>query len=158
MSRAVVHQAGAVLVSLLAFVAGCGKAADGFSGQRGKVSGKATLAGEPLPAGCQVLFIAKQGGYTASGPVGADGTFAIEYQVPQGLPVGDYVVQISPPATTTAAAPVDPAEMARKMTLSADAKPASTLPFPERYASTSTSGLAFTVQPGANTFELSLKK
>jgi hypothetical protein len=158
MSRPLVRQAGVVFVALVAAVVGCGKAADGFSGQRGKVSGKATLVGEPLPAGCQVLFIAKQGGYTASGAVGADGTFTVEYQVTQGLPVGDYVVQISPPATTTAAAPVDPAEMARKMTLSADAKPASTLPFPERYGSTSTSGLAFTVQPGVNTFELSLKK
>ena len=158
MSRPVTQRAGVVLLSLVTVVAGCGKAADGFSGPRGKVSGKATLAGEPLPAGCQVLFIATKGGFTASGPVRPDGTYALEYQLPAGLPVGDYVVQVAPPATTTAAAPVDPAEMARKMTLSADAKPASTLPFPERYASTSTSGLAFTVQPGANTFELSLKK
>jgi hypothetical protein len=44
------------------------------------------------------------------------------------------------------------------MKLSANAKPDDALPFPQRYASTSTSGLAFTVQPGANTFELSLKK
>jgi len=139
-------------------VVGCGKAADGFSGQRGKVSGKATLAGEPLPAGCQVLFMATKGGFTASGPVGADGAFALEYQVPQGLPVGDYVVQISPPAGGSSAAPVDPAAMAQKMTLQANAKPANDLPFPERYASTSTSGLAFTVQPGVNTFELSLTK
>ena len=49
--------------------------------------------------------------------------------------------------------------MAEKMMeLSAKSKPASGLPFPDRYASTATSGLAFTVQPGANTFELSLKK
>ena len=59
MSRPLVRQAGVVFVALVAAVVGCGKAADGFSGQRGKVSGKATLAGEPLPAGCQVLFIAK---------------------------------------------------------------------------------------------------
>jgi len=158
MSRPVTQRAGVVLLSLVTVVAGCGKAADGFSGQRGKVSGKATLAGEPLPAGCQVLFIATKGGFTASGPVGPDGTYALEYQVPAGLPVGDYVVQISPPAGGSSAAPVDPAAMAQKMKLSANAKPDDALPFPQRYASTSTSGLAFTVQPGANTFELSLKK
>ena len=157
MARSLVQHAG-LLLAVIATVVGCGKAADGFSGQRGKVSGKATLAGEPLPAGCQVLFMATKGGFTASGPVGADGAFALEYQVPQGLPVGDYVVQISPPAEGSSAAPVDPAAMAQKMTLQANAKPANDLPFPERYASTSTSGLAFTVQPGANTFELSLTK
>ena len=157
MSRSPTQQV-SLLLAVVATVVGCGKAADGFSGQRGKVSGKATLAGEPLPAGCQVLFISTKGGFTASGPVGADGAFALEYQVPQGLPVGDYVVQISPPAGGSSAAPVDPAAMAQKMTLQANAKPASDLPFPERYASTSTSGIAFTVQPGANTFELSLTK
>jgi hypothetical protein len=157
MSRSLVPQTG-LLLAVIVTAVGCGTAADGFSGPRGKVSGRATLGAEPLPAGCQVLFVATKGGFTASGVIGPEGAYALEYRVPAGLPVGDYVVQISPPATTTAAAPVDPAEMARKMTLSADAKPASTLPFPERYASTSTSGLAFTVQPGANTFELSLKK
>lgn len=157
MTRSLVQRA-ALLLALVTAVVGCGKAADGFAGQRGKVSGKATLAGQPLPAGCQVLFVATKGGFTASGPVGPDGAFALEYQVPQGLPVGDYVVQISPPAGGSSAAPVDPAAMAQKMTLSANAKPASGLPFPERYASTSTSGLAFTVQPGSNTFELSLTK
>jgi hypothetical protein len=45
-----------------------------------------------------------------------------------------------------------------KLGLSAKPKVASGLPFPDRYASTATSGLAFTVQPGANTFELSLKR
>jgi hypothetical protein len=157
MSRSPTQQV-SLLLAVVATVAGCGKAADGFSGQRGKVSGKVTLAGEPLPAGCQVLFVAAKGGFTASGPVGPDGTYALEYQVPAGLPVGDYLVQISPPSGGSTAAPVDPAAMAQKMTLQANATPASDLPFPERYASTSTSGLAFTVQPGANTFELSLKK
>jgi hypothetical protein len=48
--------------------------------------------------------------------------------------------------------------MAENFELSAKPKAASGLPFPDRYASTATSGLAFTVQPGANTFELSLKR
>jgi hypothetical protein len=157
MSRAFVQQAGAVLVSLLAFVAGCGKAADGFSGLRGSVKGTATLAGEPLPAGCQVLFVATKGGYTASGSVGPGGAFELQYQVPKGLPVGDYVVQISPPAGGSSAAAVDPAEMAKRMNLSAGAAQQE-MPFPSRYAAASTSGLAFTVQPGENTFDLSLTK
>jgi hypothetical protein len=78
--------------------------------------------------------------------------------VAQGLPVGDYVVQIAPPAAGAGATPVDPVAMAENFELSAKPKVASGLPFPDRYASTATSGLAFTVQPGANTFELSLKK
>jgi hypothetical protein len=157
MSRLLVRQVG-LLLAVVATVVGCGEAADGFSGQRGKVSGKVTLAGEPLPAGCQVLFMATKGGFTASGPVGPDGAFALAYRVPQGLPVGDYVVQIAPPAAGAGATPVDPVAMAEKLGMSAKPKAASGLPFPDRYASTATSGLAFTVQPGANTFELSLKK
>lgn len=158
MLRLLVLQAG-LLLAVVATCVGCGKPADGFFGQRGTVSGKVTLSGEPLPAGCQVLFMATKGGFIASAPVRPDGAFQLEYRVPQGLPVGDYVVQITPPAGSAGAALADPVAMAEKMMeLSAKSKPASGLPFPDRYASTATSGLAFTVQPGANTFELSLKK
>lgn len=157
MPRRFVQQAGAVLLSLVTVVAGCGEAADGFAGPRGKVSGRATLAGEPLPAGCQVLFMATKGGFTASGVVGPQGAFALEYQVPAGLPVGDYVVQVSPPATTSGGASADPAEMAKRMNLSAGGSKQD-MPFPSRYATASTSGLAFTVQAGENTFDVGLTK
>jgi len=151
------QHAGIVLVSLVMFAAGCGGAADGFSGPRGNVSGKATLAGAPLPAGCQVLFMAVKGGFTASGVIGPEGAYELQYEVPAGLPIGDYVVQISPPATTSGAASVDPAEMSKRMKLSANGA-GEEMPFPSRYASTSTSGLTFSVQAGANRCDLGLAK
>lgn len=156
MARPSMQQAGMLLFSLVTALAGCGGAADGFSGSRGMVSGKATIAGEPLPAGCQVLFMATRGGFTASGTVGPDGTFSLQYLVPTGLPVGDYVVQIAPPATAAGGASADPAEMAKRMKLSAGGKADDGLPFPSRYTTTATSGLAFTVKPGENTFDLAL--
>jgi hypothetical protein len=158
MKRPSVRQAGSLLLALVTVLAGCGGAADGFSGSRGTVNGKATLAGKPLPAGCQVLFMATRGGFTASGTVGPEGMFTLQYLVPAGLPVGDYVVQLAPPAPAASGTSADPAEMARRLRLSAEGKSDDGAPFPARYTTTATSGLAFTVQPGVNTFDLALTK
>lgn len=116
-----------------------------------------TFDGKPVPAGSQVLFMGSKGGYTAIGVVGADGTYRLAYQVAAGLPVGEYAVQVAPPADAGGAGPSDdPAEMARRMNLSGKGGGAAKGPFPQRYAAAGTSGLSFTVGAGDNTADFAL--
>lgn len=147
------------LVAAVVSAIGCGGPADGYSGPRGTVAGRLTLDGAPLPAGCQVLFMAKRGGFLATGTVGEDGRYTLDYRVRQGLPVGDYLVQLARPETQTPAAsgtadiglpPPNIAELLKAWEAS--------LPFPQRYQSTSTSGLEFAVKPGANAADFDLTK
>lgn len=158
--RAGRHLAGLIVCSvLLLSPTGCNfGAADGHTGPRGHVRGTVTFGGKPVPAGSQVLFMGTSGGYTASGVVGADGSYRLDYAVAAGLPVGEYVVQVAPSADTGPAAPSeDPSTMAQRMTLSAQGTAGTaTSPFPERYASTGSSGLKFTVEPGDNTADFVL--
>ena len=44
------------IVLVLIFVGCGGTPIDGFKGERGQVSGKITLGGEPVQAGCQVYL------------------------------------------------------------------------------------------------------
>jgi hypothetical protein len=143
---------GPVLLFLSLFV-GCGPAVDGYSGPRGTVAGRLTIDGKPVREGCQILLMAaqSQGSFVAAGTVEGDGSYKALYRVPAGLPVGDYVVQLSLPRNDTPSVTVgagdsmtagDVEQMQRAWKAS--------LPFPQRYLSTSTSGLKLTVQPGVN--------
>lgn len=143
------------LVVGLVGAAGCGGGADGFSGQRGTVSGSVTLDGKPLQQGCSVLFMSASGTYVGTGVVNDAGSYTIAYRVPAGLPIGEYRIQISPPAEA-ASAPVDPAAMASQMKLSARGSGSSDGPVPSKYQSVASSGLSFTVAAGANTAPLEL--
>lgn len=152
--RRVVLLVGGLCVAAVLSGAGCSGPADGFSGGRGTVTGTVTIDGQPLPEGCSVLFMAASGGYTGSGPVGAGGSFSVFYKVPAGLPVGDYLVQISPPGPKGEATPTDPVAMGESIRLSKNT--ANKSPVPSRYSSTGTSGLTFTVQPGSNQADFAL--
>lgn len=155
-----VFVAGVGCAALVVVAAGCGSgASDGYSGPRGQVQGTVTFDGKPVPAGSQVLFMGTKGGYTATGSVGADGTYRLAYQVAAGLPVGAYAVQVAPPADAGGAGPSDdPVAMAQRMNLSAKGAGAGATkgPFPQRYAAAGTSGLTFTVGAGDNTADFAL--
>ena len=151
------------LFLVVPLVVGCdsGAVSDGFTGARGQVSGTVTLDDQPLQKGCQVLFMAAKGGYTAAGAVEDGGRYTLVYDgSSKGLPVGDYMVQVSPPVDTSSENTAqDPAAMAAKMQLGADAGAAEdTGPVPAKYKSTSTSELTFTVKEGQNTADLKLTK
>lgn len=152
----------AFALGLLVSIVGCGgNSGDGFTGERGSVSGTITLDGQPLVNGCQVLFIADAGGYTAGGVIQDGGKYTLVYGGGSGLPVGDYLVQIAPPIVNTEnAEPVDPSQMAGQLKLNRKSgKEASESgPFPSRYGSTSTSGLKFKVAAGQNTADFALEK
>lgn len=151
-----------ILVAQL--VAGCGggSSGDGFTGARGQVSGTITLDGQPLEEGCQVLFMAQTGGYTATGVVGGDGRYTLVYTGGEGLPVGDYKVQVAPPVagdSSLSNQPVDPGKMAAQMKLTRGGQKAEdTGPVPAKYKSTDTSGLRFKVEADQNTADFKLEK
>jgi len=139
------------LLIIFTSVVGCGPAVDGYSGPRGTVAGRLTIDGKPVREGCQILLMAARGSFVAVGTVEGDGSYKALYRVPAGLPVGDYVVQLSLPRNDTPSVTVgagdsmtagDVEQMQRAWKAS--------LPFPQRYLSTSTSGLKLTVQAGAN--------
>ncbi len=155
----------AFLVFLVAqLMAGCGGGSpdDGFTGARGQVSGTITLDGQPLEKGCQVLFMAQNGGYTATGVVGDGGRYTLVYAAGEGLPVGDYKVQVAPPVavdSSSANQPVDPAKMASQMKLQRGAQKAEdTGPVPSKYKSTDTSGLRFKLEANQNTADFNLER
>ena len=61
----------------LFMVSGCGDSKPA-SGPTGSVSGKVTLNGKPLPAGCSVAFTHQEKSIPARGTIGADGAYSIE--------------------------------------------------------------------------------
>ena len=143
---------GPLLISVT-LVVGCGPAVDGYSGPRGSVAGRLTIDSKPVREGCQIMLMAAQGSFVAVGTVEGDGSYKALYRVPAGLPVGDYVVQLGVPPnnynTSSVAAGVGDSMTTGDVDQMQRAWKAS-LPFPQSYLSTSTSGLKLTVQAGAN--------
>jgi hypothetical protein len=131
----------AAAMPLLLFVIGCGGGtSDNFKGERGSVSGKIEYTGKSIPAGSTVMFQSTTGGYTALGKTNDQGEYTLLYNGKQTLPATTYKVQINAPAAPPAT--VDPANMGKTAGTPA--------PFPAKYNSSSTSGMEFTVKPGAN--------
>lgn len=146
----------AIVPLLLAGLTGCGSTGDGYSGTRGKVSGTITIDGAPLKSGCQVVFTSDKG-YTATGVIADGGKYTLNY--PFGdIPAVEYGVQLSAPVAAPAAAsqPVDPTKMAETMKLSKKSAGGSDLPFPPKYASTTSSKMTFKVQGGENKADFAL--
>ena len=86
------------LMGLVAVVAAAG--CDGPKNKVVPVTGKVVFAdGKPLPAGTTVLFEPVEGGVgTASGEVGADGSFTMTHATAgAGAEVGKYTVKLYPP-------------------------------------------------------------
>lgn len=148
----------AFLLACLIGMAGCSPPADGYSGPRGTVAGKLAVDGQPVPEGYHVTFIATRGSFVASGTVQQDGRYKLLYRVAQGLPVGDYVVQLGLPSDF-AASTAGPSGGLQSMDVNEITKAwKAAMPFPQRYLATSTSGLKFTVQPGLNAADFELTK
>jgi hypothetical protein len=155
MTKAAMKVSGLTLF-LLVGLYGCSPPADGYSGPRGDVAGRLTIDGAALRNGCQVVFMATRGSFIASGAVAEDGRYTLLYRVSQGLPVGDYVVQLGLPSDY-AASIAGPSGGPQLTDVSAITKAwKASLPFPERYLATSTSGLKFTVKPGTNVADFNL--
>lgn len=141
----------ALLVASL-LLTGCSNEVD--YGPTGTVAGRLTQAGEPLTEGTQVVFMHPEKGYAAFGSTDAEGNFQITSWNDGNLPIGTYRVMIQPPAGE-----LNP-DTATDEQLLAGAQP-ETVPeaeFDFKYRQTSTSGLAYDVNEGPNSFEIDLKK
>lgn len=139
----------------LSAVVGCGDSKP-TRGPTGAVSGKVTLNGKPLPAGCTIVFTHQEKSVPATAPIGSDGSYSLSSVV-----AGAQKVSFNAPAKAAAAAP-DPSNpeaykafmMGKGAKSTAEDKPS----FPKRFMSPDESGLTFTVQEGPNTYDVDLKE
>jgi hypothetical protein len=138
-------------------VTGCRGPTDGYQGERGQVSGTVTLDGKPLAKGCQVIFLSKTGGYTASGVVNDSGAYTLSYVHGLSLPAIEYRVQLTAPVQPDSTETVDPSAMGAKLALKRKGGAASDSPFPVKYGSAEKSGLEFKVAAGSNTADFKLE-
>ena len=147
----------ALAVAGLLFYGGCGPG--GYSGPTGTVSGTVTLQGQPVPQGCKVAFVSDEG-FTASGQVTAGGNYQLSVAGKgQNVPVATYKVCVSPPEGAEASE----ADYEKMMEESAGGEegaaetPAQEEVIPAKYQTTTTSGLSFAVEEGANTIDITLE-
>lgn len=134
---------------------GCGSG--GYAGPTGKVSGSVKLAGQSVPDGCNVAFVSDSG-FTATGLVsGGSYTLRATGKNPEEIPVGEYRVMVTAPATT---GQMSDADYEKMMSESSSGNPPATAPekttIPPKYHTTTTSGLKYDVKEGPNTIDIEL--
>ena len=133
------------------FAAGCG--GGGLpEGATGKVSGKVTLNGNPVPEGTTVVFMRQSGGYTATAATDASGAYQLSFRNAPEILVGKYNGGVTPPAVDSGLTPDEIMERGMKGDLPQQPKS----PIPERYLNAETAGLLFDVKEGENSIDIEL--
>ncbi len=148
-----------LVIVLAAVVSGCGTG--GGREYKIKPEEQATITGtvkfgeKNVPTNALVTFFNSDQGIAAVGFVDETGKFTIKpAEKETGLPAGKYVVTISPPPP-----PPMTEEQYKKMDANAMAMPDITYnELPKKYYNSLTSGLAFEVNPGPNSFDIDLAK
>ncbi len=140
---------------------GCGgSGGDGFKGDRGVVSGRVTVNGQPVPEGCSVVFQSKSGpNYSAIGTVKADGQYSLIYNGNSTLPAVTYTATVLLPTDTAASGNMTTDQMttgAADIGKAAKSKVKTKHPFSLAYTSALTSGLEFPVMKGSNKADFDL--
>jgi hypothetical protein len=120
--------------------AGCGRGP-----VLGRVSGKVTFQGQPVPEGI-VLFRNKEKAVYMTANLKPDGTYEVRRAEGKGLPPGGYEVMIQPPMED---APMGPALEPPKL------KPYPNIP--AKYRSYESSGLTLTVKEGDNVLDVEMR-
>ena len=124
-----------VSACLLGFTSGCGVSYDAT------VTGTVTMNGAPLTKGT-VSFHPVSDGPVATGTIQSDGSFAVKTATEEGLSPGEYKV------TVVATDPPPPSTDGEEL-------PGVLLTAPE-FGRLDATPLRFTVEPGANSFEISV--
>lgn len=135
-----------LLGASLLLLSGCGR------GGTATVTGTVTYKDKPLPGGL-ISFMAEQGNEVARGKIEKDGTYRVNK-----VPVGNAKIGIQVAEPPKYAAGTVSKEQAAKMGKgSAAAKPADSVQLPKKFGDPSKSGLTYTVQPGQQEHNISLK-
>ncbi len=138
-----------VLTAMLS-VAGCG---GNPYGPTGKITGRLTMEGKPLPAGHSVSFMQMEKGFLAFGITDADGKFEVKSWNNGEMPVGKYDVMIGPPSGENA----DTSQMSAEERFDNPQPQKIKVPFPVRYRETTKSGLSYEIKEGPNHFDIDIK-
>jgi len=133
---------------------GCGSGHD--YGPTGTVQGRLTHQGSPLAADTKVVFMHAQNGVAAFGSTDAQGNFKVKTVDSDQIPIGTYRVMIQPPESELGG---DSEPTAEELLNDPDIN----RPRPNqggfdfKYRQVSTSGLEYSVQEGANEFQIDLQ-
>jgi hypothetical protein len=147
------------LMSLLCFIAliGCGNR-NGRDYQvkpeeQATITGTVKFGNKNVPINATVTFFNADKGIAAIGFADESGKFTCNpVEKETGLPAGRYVVTVTPPLP-----PPLSEEEYKKMEANAMAMPNKTYKeLPTKFYNSLTSGLAFDVKPGANSFDIDL--
>jgi len=112
--------------------------------KRGRVFGKVTFQGQPVPEGI-VSFSNREKGIFMTASLKSDGTYELVTAQGRGLPLGTYQVAINPPLID---APLGPAIGPPKIPQYPN--------IPQKYRKPEHSGLSLTVQEGDNLFNVDM--
>jgi hypothetical protein len=122
----------------------------------GKVSGTVTYNGNPLTEGA-VVFSPAQGkgsdtGHVAIGQLDTSGKFELTtFNTGDGAVLGQHVVTVQAKAAPKTTPPPNP-----DGTITFDYSLASTATIPAKYEDPEATPLRYTVEPGSNSFEITL--
>jgi hypothetical protein len=130
----------AALVLVLPLAGGCGQSDSVGKLNLNPVKGTVLQAdGKPLSTG-RVAFVLPEKGFEFSGDIQSDGSYTLGTPETPGAVEGTYKVRIDPESSKSSPAKGRQPKKAN-------------LPFAEKYADETTSGLTATVKPGDNTIE-----
>jgi hypothetical protein len=136
----------------LATLGGCSKGND--FGPTGKITGRLTMDGKPLPEKTSISFMEPMSGYLAYGQTDADGNYNIASWNNGEMPIGKYKVFLSAPPTKVDPASLSPEQLFEHPEL---AEGKVRLPFPKKYGDMNTSGLEYEIKAGENKFDVDIK-
>jgi hypothetical protein len=148
MSRRLLSTARWFIALIVLCALGCGGSGD--------VSGKITCKGKPVTYGSVTIFAAD--GIPRYGELGEGGSYKVE-----NVPLGEVKVAVqSPNPFAPIAGEFDkfgkkPAVLQQTLPAKPRVAPGKWFPIPTRYENVQDSGLALTVQCGANSFDIDLK-
>jgi hypothetical protein len=134
-------------VLAVSLLAGCGLMLSGCgSGEvRGRISGKVTFQGKPVPEGL-VCFDNDDKGIHMSGDLKSDGTYEIITAKGAGLPLGKYQACVRPPVQ-----PLSTEAVRRSLA------PKEYPDIPKKYRDATTSNLSLDVKEGTNQLDIDMK-
>jgi hypothetical protein len=155
------HRTFAFALSLAGLLAAGGLVLTGCGSGRpatAKVTGKVTLAGQPVPQGTITFY--PQTGRPATGRLQSDGTYTLTTFDPgDGALVGKHTVTVEAVKFSGVEPPKSVEEEMKqgKGLSSSRTPPQSERLVPPRYAQRDASGLTAEVKPGPNTFDFDLR-